>query len=88
MGREFYQEEVEKMKCPYCKGELKPGRATYTANRHGYHLLLDDMPAWVCQQCGEPVFEEGAVEAIQRLLTTVDDGVQLARQKAAAGGER
>jgi YgiT-type zinc finger domain-containing protein len=89
MGRGFYQkEEVEEMECPYCKGELKPGRATYTANRLGYHLLLDDIPAWVCQQCGEPVFEERAVEAIQRLLTTVDEGVRLARQNVAAGGER
>jgi YgiT-type zinc finger domain-containing protein len=69
------------MECPYCKVELKPGRATYTANRHGYHLLVDDFPAWVCQQCGEPVFEETTVEVIQRLLMTVDEGVQLVRQK-------
>jgi YgiT-type zinc finger domain-containing protein len=83
MGREFYQkEEVEKMECPYCKGELKPGRATYTANRHGYHLLLDDIPAWVCQQCGEPVFEEKAVESIQHMLLTIDEKVELVRQNA------
>jgi YgiT-type zinc finger domain-containing protein len=73
------------MECPYCKGKLKPGRATYTANRLGYHLLLDDIPAWVCQQCGEPVFEERAVEAIQRLLKTIDKTVQSVRQQATVG---
>lgn len=69
------------MECPYCKGYLNPGRAPYTANRHGYHLLLDNIPAWVCQQCGEPVFEEKVVEAIQHLLTALDEGVELVRQK-------
>jgi len=52
------------------------------------HGSVDDIPAWVCQQCGEPVFEEKAVEAIQRLLTMVDAGVQLARQTVAASDER
>ena len=70
------------MECPLCKGDLKPGRVTYTANRHGYHLLLDDVPSWVCQQCGEPVFEEKAVEAIQRMLLVLDEEVELVRQKA------
>jgi len=69
------------MECPLCKGDLKPGQATYTANRQGYHLLLDDIPAWICQQCGEPVFAEKAVDAIQRLLTAVDEGVGLVRQQ-------
>ena len=61
------------MECPCCKGHLKPGHATYTATRLGYHWLLDDLPAWVCQQCGESVFEEKAVEEIQRLLMMLDN---------------
>jgi YgiT-type zinc finger domain-containing protein len=76
------------MECPCCKGDLKPGRTTYTASRNGYHLLLDDLPAWVCQQCGHPVCEESTVEAIQRLLMTVDEGIQLIRQKVATISER
>ena len=65
------------MECPHGKSDLEPGRTTYTANRHGYHLRLDDIPAWICQQCGEPVFEERVVEAIQQLLITLDEGMEL-----------
>jgi len=30
------------------------------------------VPAWVCQQCGEPYFEEREVEAIQNLIQSVE----------------
>lgn len=69
------------MECYVCKGDLKPGRTTYTVNRAGYHLLVDDVPAWICQQCGEPAFEEKAVETLQGLLTTIDEGIALVRGK-------
>ena len=65
------------MECSRCKSDLEPGRTTYTANRHGYHLRFEDIPAWICQQCGESVFEERVVEAIQQLLMTLDEGMEL-----------
>jgi hypothetical protein len=69
------------MEYPYCKGDLKPGRTTYRANRHGYRLLLDNILAGICVQCSKPIFEEKAVEAIQRVLMTIDKAVQLSQQK-------
>jgi YgiT-type zinc finger domain-containing protein len=65
------------MECVHCRGNLTPGRVTYTANRHRYHLLLNDTAGWTCQQCGEPVLEERVVEAIQQLLMTLDEGMEL-----------
>jgi predicted RNA-binding protein with PUA domain len=35
-------------------------------------MIIDDVPAWVCQQCGEPLFEEQAVEAVQGILHEMD----------------
>jgi YgiT-type zinc finger domain-containing protein len=58
--------------CPYCQGELKPGVTSYTANRNGYHLIIDDVPALVCEQCHEPLFTEDAVRHIQSILRTLD----------------
>jgi YgiT-type zinc finger domain-containing protein len=63
------------MECPYYNGDLKPGRTTYTADRDGYHMLFYDIPAWICEQCGEPVFEEKVIEAVQRLLKKADERV-------------
>jgi len=60
------------MECLYCKGTLLKARTSYTASRKGYHLILDDVPAWVCEQCGEPLFEEKTVDAIQDVLREVD----------------
>ena len=64
------------MECSNCRSDLEPGRTTYTATRHGYHLRLDDIPAWICQQCGEPIFEERVVEAIQHLLMRLDESME------------
>jgi len=60
------------MECYYCKGELERKNVDYTASRKGYHLIIDDLPAWVCHQCGEPLFDEDTVETIQEMLEEVD----------------
>ena len=60
------------MHCVYCKGMLTRKKVSYTATRKGYHMIIDDVPAWVCQQCGEPLFEEQAVEAAQGILHEMD----------------
>jgi len=60
------------MECLYCKGSLIRKRTSYTASRKGYHLILHDVPAWVCAQCGEPLFEEETISAIQRILQGLD----------------
>ncbi len=60
------------MKCLYCKGALVRKKVSYTATRKGYHMIIDDVPAWVCEQCGEPLFEEQAVEAVQGILCELD----------------
>ena len=60
------------MECLYCKGQLIQKKVSYTANRKGYHLIIDDVPAWVCEQCGEAFFDEKTVAAIQDIPADVD----------------
>ena len=64
------------MECLYCKGKLVRKSVSYTATRKGYHLIIDDVPAWVCEQCGEPLFEDATVDAIQDMLRDIEHGVQ------------
>lgn len=64
------------MRCFHCQAELHRGTATFTDSRKGYVLVLQDVPAWVCPQCGEPLFEEAAVAGIQAVLQTLDEQVQ------------
>lgn len=60
------------MRCPNCQGELKPGTTSYTVNRNGYHLIIDEVPAWVCEQCREPLFTEDAVRLVQQMIRNLD----------------
>jgi YgiT-type zinc finger domain-containing protein len=64
------------MECPHCRGILVLGRVTYAAHRRRYQLRFDDLAGWTCQQCGEAVFEERVVAAIQQLLITLDAGME------------
>jgi len=60
------------MKCMYCQGEMEKGTTPFHIDRKGIHLSLDDVPAWVCKQCGEPYFEEAEVDSIQAIIQAVD----------------
>jgi YgiT-type zinc finger domain-containing protein len=48
------------------------GNAPFSANRQGYHITWESIPAWVCAQCGEAFFEENEVNHIQKALQQVD----------------
>ena len=70
------------MKCIHCQGEMKRGTAPLHIDRKGCHLMLDEVPAWVCGQCGEAYFEEKQVDAIQNLVKSVESkAVALASAK-------
>ena len=60
------------MKCIHCQGEMRKGATPLHVDRKGCHVLLDSVPAWVCQQCGEAYFEENEVDAIQDLIQSVE----------------
>jgi|GEM_PF-1115369 len=70
------------MKCHFCSGEMKKGNTTYTLNRSGYHLLIDDFPAWICSQCNEVYFEENAVDNIQHIIKSLDPQINRVREAA------
>lgn len=60
------------MDCPNCQGEVHPGSTSYTVNRNGYHLIIDDVPALVCDQCHDPLFAEDTVRLVQQMIRALD----------------
>jgi YgiT-type zinc finger domain-containing protein len=64
------------MKCMHCQGEMKRSTAPFHIDRKGVHLSLDDVPAWVCKQCGEAYFEESEVDSIQAITQAVEQQAQ------------
>lgn len=60
------------MECFHCKGRMIKGSAPFSADRNGYHISWESVPAWICTQCGEALFEENEVNHIQKALKQVD----------------
>ena len=71
------------MDCLYCKGKMIRGSAPFSADRNGYHIAWDSIPAWICTQCGEPLFEENEVTHIQKALQQIDQETLLLKSGAA-----
>ncbi len=55
---------------------MKRGTAPFHIDRKGCHLMLERVPAWVCEQCGEAYFEEKQVDAIQDLVLSIEHKAQ------------
>ena len=64
------------MKCMYCGGEMHRGKAPFHIDRRGIHLTVDDVPAWICRQCGESYLEETEVESIQTMIRALEKETQ------------
>jgi YgiT-type zinc finger domain-containing protein len=61
--------------CPYCHtGRLQRRDMVYVQWHGDALLVMDRMPAIVCDVCGEQTYDEQAVEHLQRLLWTGTPG--------------
>ena len=60
------------MKCIHCQAIMKHATAPLHIARNGCHVTLDNVPAWVCSQCGEAYFEENQVNIVQELIGAIE----------------
>lgn len=62
------------MKCTICRhGETKAGTATVTLQRGGTTVVIKDVPADVCENCGEYYLSESVTE---RTLAIAEDAAR------------
>lgn len=62
------------MKCGICKTEeLHPGETTVTLNRKGSTVIIKNVPADVCDNCGEHYL---SAEMTDRVLTLAEDAAR------------
>ncbi len=56
--------------CDYCHSELplNERRVTVYRKRHGQVYVLENVPARVCQTCGERYFAAEVVQAMEQLM--------------------
>ena len=64
--------------CPYCHtGRLQRRDMAYVQWHGDALLVVDRMPAIICDVCGEKAYDEQAVESLQRLLWANSPGQPL-----------
>jgi len=54
--------------CPLCGGEKRPGSATFTADLGFGVVVVRNVPASVCSQCGADWIKEDAAQRIEKLV--------------------
>jgi len=67
------------MKCAICKhGETRLGKTTVTLQRNGMTLVIRNVPAEVCENCGEAYVDEAtARELLHRAEDAARAGVMV-----------
>jgi len=67
------------MNCPICKhGTLRPGFSSATLERGGAVLVFKDVPADICDNCGEVFHREEITRALlSQAETALKQGVEL-----------
>ena len=67
------------MKCSLCKnGDMMPGKVTLTLERDTTTLVIKNVPAKVCNQCGDESFSENVTNHVLEMMNdAVRRGVQV-----------
>ena len=56
------------MRCALCKGETEGRLIRYVQEFEGRVVVIENVPAEVCAQCGEKYIRPGVAKKIQRLV--------------------
>lgn len=54
-------------KCFFCKGNMEKRKITVDYWWKGELVLIEKVPAWICTQCGEEVFEGPVAEQMEKV---------------------
>lgn len=67
MGRLEGKARLMMNRCYFCRGTVKQQRVTHVHPWKGEVIILEDVPADVCQQCGETYFAPEVLKAMDQI---------------------
>lgn len=70
-------------RCSYCKGNLEEGRTEFIVRVGDQVIIIRDIPAYVCNQCGEAYFTPEISRKIDTIMKDVHNGKICCRPVAA-----
>lgn len=60
------------MTCFMCKGDTESKIKTYVANLDNCVIIIKNVPALVCNQCGEVFYTDEVAEQLERIVDTME----------------
>ena len=60
--------QLSKSKCPVCGGKCKNGKTTFTAEFGAGVVVVRNVPATVCTQCGEDWVKDVVAERLETMV--------------------
>ncbi|MGB7788564.1 type II toxin-antitoxin system MqsA family antitoxin [Methanoregula sp.] len=55
-------------RCSFCKGKLREGNTEFMAHAGGEVIVIKDVPAYVCEPCGEACYTTATSRKIDGLM--------------------
>ena len=59
------------MKCFFCKGDLEFTTTKFIVDLGDLVVIVKNVPAMVCKQCGEKSFGDETMERLEKIVDTV-----------------
>ncbi len=56
------------MKCDLCNGVYHRKAVVFSFQRRGKSVIVEDVPALVCERCGDTLFSASTVQDIEDLI--------------------
>ena len=59
------------MNCFFCKGKLTDGTITFMTEIDGCAIIIKNVPAKVCSQCGEASFSDDVAKKLEHIIDSL-----------------
>lgn len=70
-------------RCTFCRGTLKEGKSQFIARAGDEVIVIRDVPAFICDQCGEAYYSLETSEKIDEVMRDAHSGKLCVRPLAA-----
>lgn len=54
-------------RCEFCEGEMKQQRILARFRYRGQTIYVENVPAWVCDKCGEEYFDAPVYKSLEEI---------------------
>ncbi len=69
--------------CMYCKGKLQKGLHEFIAKVEDQIVVIKDLPALICTQCGEAYYDDEVMDKLDKVREKINSGNFIAHPMAA-----